>query len=837
VRLGAYGVGIRRQYGRPVDAGTQEAGTAAEGSLAERGLSGVEVAERVGDGRVNRVPRAPTRTLGQIVRANVFTPVNAIIGSLLVIILIARPGPDALFAGVVISNTIIGIVQEVRAKRALERLALLNVTLARVVRDAHLQEIPFEDVVADEVIELRPGDQVAVDGETLTSQRLEINESLLTGESEPVAKHPGDEVLSGSFVVAGTGRMRATRIGAAAYATTLAEEARRFQLVDSELRAGVNLVLRWLTWIIPPLAILLLVVLLGANDEWRDAMRDTVAASVAMVPDGLVLLTSIAFIAGILELARHRALARELASVELLARVDILCLDKTGTITTGEISFSGLTTMGAASREDAEQGLAALAAADPNPNATLAAIASRFPEPPPGWEPADVVPFSSARKWSAASFDGRGTFLLGAPEVLGADVKVRDHVREHGAEGRRIVLLAHAAQPPQDGRLPAERTPLALVSLEDEVRPDAPQILSFFAAQGVSLRVISGDHPATVAAVARRAGMSGADAGFDARELPIDEGELADVLERHTVFGRVDPHQKQAMVAALQSRRHTVAMTGDGVNDVLALKDADMGIAMGDGSDAARAVAEVVLLDNRFATLPVVLAAGRRVINNIERVANLFVTKATYAVLLTALTIALAVDFPFLPRHLTLVGTFSIGVPGFFLAMAPNARRAEPGFIYRVLRFSIPAGIVAGLVTFGVYEWLRRDAGVSLEEARSAATLVLLGIGLVILARLARPLTWWKAGLVAAMLASYLVLLYTPPLREFFLLVVPSPEIWLIVGAAVALGAAILEIGPRLIGWWGEGDRLQALPPVEDPPSAPSRRGLRRREGEAGDRS
>ncbi|HSI81014.1 MAG TPA: HAD-IC family P-type ATPase [Solirubrobacterales bacterium] len=783
----------------------------------DRGLTASEVAERIRGGRVNEVPRAPTRTFGEIVRANLLTPVNAIIGSLLAVILVAYPGPDALFAGVVVSNTIIGIVQELRARRALESLAVLNVIRARVVRDGRVEEIPYEQVVADDVIELQPGDQVGVDGEVLRAASLEVNEALLTGESEPVVKSPGDDVLSGSFVAAGTGRMRATRIGAAAYASGLAEEARRFQLVDSELRAGVNVVLRWLTWIIPPLAVLLAIVLLGFGESWREALRGTVAASVAMVPDGLVLLTSIAFIVGILELARRRALARELASVELLARVDVLCLDKTGTITTGEIAFSGLMPVGGASADEAEDALAALAAADPNPNATLAAIGARF-RPSLGWRPVRTVPFSSARRWSSATFEGRGTYILGAPEALGVDGEVRERVATEAAVGRRIVLLARSSDAPAGGDLPPARTPVALVSLEDEVRPDGAEILAFFAAQGVALKVISGDHPATVAAVARRAGLAGAGDGIDARELPAGEDALADVVEDNAVFGRVTPHHKQAMIAALKSRGHTVAMTGDGVNDVLALKDADMGIAMGDGSDATRAVAELVLLDNRFATLPVVLAAGRRVINNIERVANLFVAKATYAVLLTALTIAFTVDFPFVPRQLTLVGTFSIGVPGFFLAMAPNARRAEPGFIHRVLRFSIPAGLVAGVLTFGVYEWLRRDPGYTLAEARSAATLVLLGIGLVILARLARPINRWKALLVAGMFGGYLAVLYLPPLRRFFLLETPSLEIWLAVVGVVAAAAAILHFGPRLIRWWGEGDRLQALPPVERPP-------------------
>lgn len=781
--------------------------------LAQRGLTAAEVAQRVRAGLVNHVPSAPTRTLGQIIRANVLTPVNAIIGSLLVVILIARPGPDALFAGVVVSNTLIGVIQELRAKRALERLAVLNAPSAHVVRDGELTAVPFEQVVADEVLELRAGDQVVVDGEVLVSHGLELNESLLTGESDPVEKQPGDEVLSGSFVVAGSGRIRATRIGDAAYATTLTAEARRFRLVNSELRAGVNLVLKWLTWIIPPVAVLLTVVLLATEPQWREAMRGTVAASVAMVPDGLVLLTSIAFIVGILQLARHKALARELASVELLARVDVLCLDKTGTITTGEIAFSEVEPLAGATRAEVEAALAALAAADRNPNATLAAIAARFPESP-GWRVEEVVPFSSARKWSAVSFRDRGVFLLGAPEVLlapGPEAEaLRSRIATKAPEGRRLLLLAAADQAPRDHVLPAQRRPLALVVLEDRVRPDAPEILRYFADQGVTLKVISGDHPATVAAVARRAGLPGAESGLDARDLPTDERELAEILERHHVFGRVSPHQKQAMVAALQSRGHTVAMTGDGVNDVLALKHADMGIAMGAGSDATRAVAEVVLLDNRFATLPTVLAQGRRVINNIERVANLFVAKATYGVLLTVATILTQVEFLFLPRHLTLVGTFSIGVPGFFLAMAANSRRAEPGFIYRVLRFSLPAGVVAGLVTFSLYVWVRSTVDVA--HARSAATLTLLGIGLVILARLARPLNWWKVGLVAAMLGSYLVVLFVPALREFYLLQVPNAQTWVAVFAAIGLAAAVLHIGPKLIPWWRIGDRQQALP-------------------------
>ncbi|MBK9180496.1 MAG: HAD-IC family P-type ATPase [Acidimicrobiales bacterium] len=784
------------------------------------GLTAVEVEERVRDGRVNAVPTSPGRTVGQIVRANVLTPVNGIIGSLFVVVLVVAPGPDLLFAGVVIANSLIGIVQEARARRALARLAVLNAPHARVVRDGVVRELAVEEVVADDVIELQPGDQVVVDGEVVLGRGLEVDESLLTGEAEPVPKSEADEVLSGSFVAAGSGVFRATRVGAEAYAVRLAEEAKRFSLVRSELRDGVNWLLRRLVVVIPPLALLLLWDLHDHDGDWTEAILGTVAAAVSMVPDGLVLLTSVAFIVGVLELARRQALAKELASVELLARVSVLCLDKTGTITTGEIAFSELQVLDGA--DDGADGVAAalgaLAVADPTPNATLRALGARF-GPPAGWAPDEVVPFSSARKWSGASFPERGTWLLGAPEVLlpPGEARVRALVTAEAEAGRRVVLLARAPAGPLDpDLLPDRRSPAALVLLEDQVRPDAAEILRYFTDQGVRLKVISGDHPATVAAVARRAGVPHVGRPVDARTLPVEPAALAASVAAATVFGRVTPHQKREMVHALQSRGETVAMTGDGVNDVLALKDSDMGIAMGSGSAATRAVAELVLLDNRFATLPTVLAAGRRVFNNMERVANLFVNKTSYAVLLALLVVATAVEYPFLPRHLTLVGSLSIGIPGFVLSFAPNTRRAVPGFIGRVLRFSLPSGFVCGMCTFWVFWVLRRRLTdtVTLDEARTAATLVLLWAALLVLAKLARPLSAWRLGLVLSMFGCYLGVLAIPALRGFFALDLPPTSAWWVPGVGLLVATVALLAGPRLVPWWGRGDAAQALPAV-----------------------
>ncbi len=765
------------------------------------GLTGAEVAKRVADGRINDVPDAPVRTVSQIVRANVFTPVNAIIGTLFVLILVAGYPADALFAGVVISNSVIGIGQELQARRTLDALAVLSAPKARVRRDGITTEIGVSGVVADEVLELSPGDQVVVDGDVLSASGLEIDESLLTGESDPVEKAVGDHVMSGSFVSAGSGLYRATHIGAASYAARLAEEARRFELAGSELRRGVDIILRWLTFIIPPASILLLLRQLDTQDRWQDALQATVAAAVAMVPDGLVLLTSLSFITGVIALARRKALAKELASVELLARVDTLCLDKTGTITTGEISLSRIEAVGNNTDDDAAAILGALGASDPSPNATLAAIIEHY-DPPDGWETTRSLPFSSARKWAAAEFGDHGTYYLGAPDILfdAEDQTGRTRAEAAAEVGFRVLLVTRSNDGWHDQTLSSGRTPVCLVLLEDMIRPDAPEIFAFFKEQGVQLKVISGDNPATVAEVARRAGIDGADAWVDARNIPDDQEELADQLESATVFGRVTPHQKRAMVHALQSRGRIVAMTGDGVNDVLALKDADMGIAMGAGSSSTRAVAQLVLLDNKFATLPRVLSEGRRVINNIERVANLFITKAAYAVLLTALVGISGAPFPFLPRQLTLIGSFSIGVPGFFLALAPNESLVRPGFLERVLRFSLPAGATAGAVTYGLYEWARRLDGMTLAEARTAATVTLLGIGLTILVLISRPLRPWKLALAASMAGLYAVVMAIPFGREYFELDLPTSDAWFGVAIAVAAGSIGVWVASRIFG-------------------------------------
>lgn len=776
------------------------------------GLSDEEVASRQDAGLVNITPEPPGRSVAQIVRANVLTPINAIMIVLFVLVVISGHLKDGLFVGVVFSNSVVGVAQEVRARRELARLEVLTEPDATVIRGASQVIIDIEEIVMDDVVQLITGGQLPVDGEVLAATGLQLDESLLTGESQSVHKQPGDTALSGSFVVAGSGYLRTTAVGTDSYAAGLATEAKTFRAAESQLRAAVNRILSWLTVIIPISSALLLLALLDEEDRWQDALQGTVAAAVAMVPDGLVLLTSLAFVAGILELTRRNALASQLSTVEVLARVDVLCLDKTGTITTGDITYASTHPSAGHSETDAHNALAALAAADDTPNATMAAVAAAVGISP-GWTPKRIEPFSSTRKWSAAEFEGKGWFYLGAPDVLlSADDPAQRLVDERSAAGKRLLALATSPNGPEEDAAPRGVESLAIVELEDEIRPDAAETLRYFADQNVTIKVISGDNHETVAAIAERAGLDAAGPSIDARTLHGSIDELGAALEAGTVFGRVAPRQKQDMVHALQRRGHVVAMTGDGVNDVLALKDADLGIAMGSGSAASRSVADLVLTDNAFATLPIVVREGRKVINNVERVANLFVTKAAYAVLLTLLVGIAGSPFPFLPRQLTLIGTFSIGVPGFFLALAPEVERVRSGFLSRVLQFSIPAGLVAGTATFATYEIARRNTSIDLDEARTLATGTLLAIGLAVLVTASRPLRAWKLGLASIMAASYGVVFATPWLRDYFELDVFGGPAWAIAAVAVVVASAAIAIIPNFIAGGRPWTHRAALP-------------------------
>ncbi|MEU8027244.1 HAD-IC family P-type ATPase [Streptomyces sp. NPDC049099] len=761
------------------------------------GLTGAEVADRVHRGLVNDVPVRSSRSLGEIVRGNVFTRFNAIIGVLWLIMLFVAPIQDSLFGFVILANTGIGIVQEWRAKQTLDSLAVIGEARPTVRRDGTATEVATHQIVLDDLIEIGPGDKVVVDGVCAEADGLEIDESLLTGEADPVVKHPGDPVLSGSFVVAGGGAFQATRVGREAYAAQLAEEASRFTLVHSELRTGISTILKYVTWMMVPAAVgLVITQLVVKSNGLKDAVARTVGGIVPMVPEGLVLLTSVAFAIGVIRLGRKQCLVQELPAIEGLARVDTVCLDKTGTLTEGGMDVTELRPLDGADEEYVRKVLGALGESDPRPNASLQAIIDAYPDSE-DWRCVESLPFSSARKYSGAAFseaDGdTSTWLLGAPDVLLADgdpaLAATARLNE---QGLRVLLLARAGRDLDDPEPARGARPTALVVLEQRLRPDAADTLRYFADQDVRAKVISGDNAVSVGAVAAKLGLAGT--AVDARHLPADRPGMAEALDEGTVFGRVTPQQKRDMVGALQSHGRTVAMTGDGVNDVLALKDADIGVAMGSGSEATRAVAQIVLLDNSFASLPSVVGEGRRVIGNITRVATLFLVKTVYSVLLAVLVVCWQAEYPFLPRHLTLLSTLTIGVPAFFLALAPNKERAKPHFVRQVMRYSVPAGVVAGVATFGMYLIARHSytGPGRLDAETSAATLTLFLVSMWILAIVARPYTWWRVTLVAAMGVAFLLVLAVPGLQAFFALKLVGLEMpWTAVGIAVVAAAAL----------------------------------------------
>jgi len=772
-----------------------------------QGLTAADVAARKADGRTNDVPDPTSRTVGQIIKANIFTPFNLLLGILLVVILAVGEYRDGLFGFVLVANAGIGIFQEVRSKRSLDALAVLNAPHSTVRRDGVDLTIDSKDVVLDDIIVLTLGDQIVVDGEVLESTNLEIDESLLTGEADPVEKAATADVMSGSFVVAGSGIMRATAVGADSYAFRLSSEARRFSLVKSELRSGINRIITIVSWMMIPIAILLITSQLATHDGFVAAVQGSVAGLVAMVPEGLVLLTSIAFALGATRLARKKVLTQELAAIEGLARVDTICLDKTGTLTEGSLSLSTVEHLGSENEPiDAVSVLAAIGASDDHPNPSLAAIVAEYPTGP-GWVLTDSIAFSSARKWSAAQFADHGSWYLGAPDILLDHVQsgptldgAKERLQHYSSRGQRVLLLAESPSGLDGEVLPPVLIPTALVVLDEQLRKAAPRTIEYFGQQGVTVKVISGDSPVTVGAVAARCGVPGAENPVDARTLPEDQEQLADILETHSVFGRVTPQQKRAMVHALQSRAHIVAMTGDGVNDTLALKDADVGVAMGSGSAAARAVARFVLLDNDFAVFPSVVSEGRRVIANVERVANLFLTKTFYAVVL-ALAVGIGrFPFPFLPRHFTIISSLTIGVPGFFLALSQNNRRALSGFLRRVLRFAIPAGVIAAAATLIAF-LIERSSDVPLDQARTVAVITLFTIAMWVLAILCRPFSWWKYLLLFAMVIGFVGVLVIPMLRDYFDLPLPDARD---IASALGIGviaSAIIEIGWRTTDW------------------------------------
>lgn len=800
------------------------------------GLSSPEAERRFDVGLGNVAPDNLTRSIWAILGANVFTLFNGIVFTAFVILLVMGRWQDAIFGLPGLANTLIGVWQETSAKRTLDQLAVLNAPTARVLRDGVPVELPPARVVVGDVLVLRVGDQVAADAVLVTApsgedSSIDADESLLTGESDSVRKEPGDEVHSGSSVARGTAYAEVVRAGADSYASRVTADAKRFQLVRSELRESIDRLLRWISFALAPMVVIIVtgqVRAFGgwdvalATGAWEGAVVGAVAAVIAMVPLGLVLLTSIAFAAGGLALARNQVLIQELPAVEGLARVNALCLDKTGTITTGELEFDGLHEFN--SVLGAVVVLAHIGSA-PDANLTASALGDAF-----RGEPITVttdIPFDSERKWSGLVVTDRGgvveagTWVFGAPEVVLADcidasaVVVLGRAGELAASGLRTLVLVHSAevteQDPEEPHLPGGMMPVALIAFREQVRDDAAEAVAYFAEQGVDVYVISGDNPRTVAAVARQVGIA-TEGGVDARGLPEGVDELAEVMVRERVFGRVTPAQKVSMVQALHRNDRVVAMIGDGVNDVLAVKEADMGIAMGSAAQSTRAVARLILLDGKFSRLAGVVAEGRRVIANIERVSKLFLTKTTYAFGIGVVFGLTAWGFPFLPRQLSILDGLGIGIPAFFIALMPNTTRYREGFLRRALQFSVPAGLIITAAMVVLYLMAAQLGGFSTVAMQSASTLVVAGIALWVLSVLARPFHWVRLLIVVAMYAGLWLVWAIPLTREFWNLTFLPEQLAGVVLVIALLGMLLVEL---LRAWHAHVTRERPRPRPE----------------------
>ena len=817
------------EHGSTSEYSTSEPRSTKHGTAEKPDLSGLttaEVEEHTRAGRTNKATRTTGRTTWEIIRANVFTRINAMLGVLCVIVLATGSWINAAFGLLIIANSAVGIIQELRAKRTLENLKILSESRPRVIRDGEEREVAQSEIVEGDLIRVGSGDEIVVDG-PLLSGSLSMDESQLTGEADPVRHNPGDELLSGSFVKHGSGVFRAEKVGGESYAARLAAEASDFSLTDSVLMSGINSILRVITWLLIPTGLLTIFTQLTRTDApIRESILSMAAALVPMVPEGLVLMTSIAFAVGIVRLGKYKALVNELVAIEGLARVDTMCTDKTGTLTSNEMELEAVVDEhGDDASAETLRDLRRLFASQSDLNNTAEAIVQGLDEWSAGeGEQEDVaagssqpqssqphafegseIPFSSAYKFSGFRVADGPTFVLGAPDVLldqgtpAANVAAKEE-----ADGRRVLAFGRALDevedPDEDGAnvtTPELGDPVLIV-LRQKLRPDVAETLAYFEHEGVDVKIISGDNPGSVAAVAKEA--TGEQlSSIDAREIAPEEMEQA-VLESE-VFGRVKPEQKQAMVEALHAHGRTVAMTGDGVNDVLALKKADIGVAMGSGSAATRSVAQLVLLNDRFSSMPHVIAEGRRVIGNIERVANLFLTKTVYSVVLAMVVAVAGVTFPFQPIHVTITGWFTIGIPAFILSLAPNTERPKDGFVRRVLSLAIPGGAIVGLGSVIMWLVIYPGDGASVTEQRQAGTAVLLALiimGLWVLNIVARPMKTWKWALWFGCIGGYLVLFLIAPIREIVLLDIGNTRL-MITGAVVGLcGAVVIEFSQFL---------------------------------------
>ncbi len=747
----------RRREARPARASREPERVFPDPKL---GLTSAQAADLLERGLGNEAVESNAKTTGQIVRENTLTFFNLVFVVLAALLVLAGDFKDMMFLGIAVVNSVIGIIQQLRSRATLEKLTLLSEARVKVVRDGQLGTVPLHKLVREDIVELGAGDQIPADGPVMSGQ-VTVNEALITGEADPITKNPGDELLSGSFVVSGKCRARLDRVGTASYAARLSLEAKADQGVGrSEMMKSLDKLIRFIGFALIPIGAALfyneLVVQENAFDE---AVPSVVAALIGMIPEGLYLLTSVALAVSVMRLAQRKTLVHELSAVETLAHVDVLCVDKTGTITQPEMSVQEVVPLDeercpAARVEEIFNAYYRAIDAD---NDTARAMAQRF-DKSSLWQVERTVPFTSANKWSAVVFRSYGAYVVGAPEfIMKARYADLQHmVTPYQERGCRVLLLAKCANAPtMDRGIAGGVEPLALAVIANPIREEAPKTFQYFAQQGVTVKVISGDNPSTVSAVAVQAGIQGGDRFVDAATLK-EPADYARAVREYNVFGRVTPDQKRKLVKALQKAGHTVAMTGDGVNDVLALKDADCGVAMASGSEAACQVAQVVLLDSNFASMPQVVQEGRRVINNIQRSAALYLVKNIMSLFLSLVTLLAGFPYPFVPIQLTLISALTIGAPSFVLALEPNHELVKGRFMANVLRRALPGGL-ANIMLMIFIELFTVAFAFERVTLSTLATVIMGEVGLLVLYYISKPLDWKRGSLLAAMSAAFAV--------------------------------------------------------------------------------
>ena len=708
------------------------------------GLSTAEVNQRISNGKINTVDNKITKSYKQIFLNNTITFFNILNAALLGLVLFVGSYKNTLFILVIIINTIAGIYQEIKAKRTLDRLSILTTSHVEVIRDDELKEIDIDQIVLDDYIVLTTGAQIPTDS-ILIDGHMETNESLLTGESDPVLKQNGDTLYSGSFITSGKGICKVIHVGDDNYMNQITQEAKRLKKHNSELNRCLNKILKYVSIVILPIGgLLFLKQFFYGNQTFNNSIVSTVAAILGMIPEGLVLLTSVALTLSVLRLAKQNTLVQELFCIETLARVDVLCLDKTGTITEGTMKVEFDVKM---SNVDISEIVGNLMHSLTDVNVTAQALKEHY-QTKTNFNPYFVIPFSSDRKYSGTSYFNRGTYYIGAYQFLfpKGNEELEEKCVDYASEGYRILVLAHTDEVMSNEALPVDLEPLGIIVLSDVIRKDAKETLAYFNEQGVDLKVISGDDPITVSSIAKRAGLNNAHHYVDATTLSTSE-EIAEALNKYSVFGRVTPQQKKAMVVALKQQGHTVAMTGDGVNDVLAFKEADCSIAMASGSDAAKNAANLVLLDNNFDAMPHIVDEGRRVINNITMSASMFLIKTIFSALIAISTIFFGQAYPFEPIQLSLISACGVGIPTFFLTYEANFARVEGNFLETVLEKSFPSAF-----TIAIGATLITNIGLALNyDPNMLSTVCVLFTGwnyTIALLKIYRPLAKYRKFII-----------------------------------------------------------------------------------------